>query len=412
MASVDWRKLHSVGEVKAVLRHDCQDSREAAATHANEDIQRDMTRLNTGVLDGYTVTARAYDERMAELPPPVRKDAVVGLGFSIPMPEGLPEEKEDEWSKKVYALMADAYGKKNLVCFVTHRDERHEYIDPDTKERRISRPHIQGVLVPESDGRLCAKEVTSRAKMTAINRSIHEMTQRDYGLDFMDGSRAKSRGSVETLKQRSALAALEARNRELETRNAELEKQVDGWGPKMVYKKAQQRREDAERAADEAEARQAEAEARRAEAEAERDRALQAAAEARRSAQEARQRAEEYTDKVQRERAAMTALEARTREQVAKAERLRDYWEKAGKTEPGTDGVLRYLRLTKTADGSRTLYDDYRHRAVYHSRQVSQKQEATLDGIIADATQRTRPVSRPVPRTINHVQEQDDELSL
>ena len=81
-------------------------------------------------------------------------------------------------------------------------------------------------MVPESEGRLCAKEVTSRANMQRINQAINDMTQRDYGLDYMTGEKSKSRGSVETLKQRSRRAELEQTNEKLEAKNAELEKQT------------------------------------------------------------------------------------------------------------------------------------------------------------------------------------------
>ena len=397
MASVAWTKLHSAGEVKGVLRHDCKDTRQAAATHSNEDIQRDMTKQNTGVLDGYADTARAYDERMAELPPPRRKDAVVGLGFSAPMPDGLPADKEDEWAERVYRLMADQYGEKNIVCFVVHRDERHEYIDPDTKEKTMSRTHIQGVLVPESEGRLCAKEVTGRANMQRINQAINDMTQRDYGLDYMTGEKSKSRGSVETLKQRSRRAELEQMNEKLEAKNAELEKMTDGPIPKAVYRKAKQRKEDAQKQAEEAKAEQQEAEAKRDEAE-------RQAEEAQQRASEARQQVEASHDTLKAMKAEAGAIRRTVADTVGKAEEIRDYMQRmaTGKLPPGDGAVLAYLKANKAPDG-KSLYTVYTEKAAAATRRVATKQYQDLDSVIADAQRRAQKLP-----DISHIKQRGD----
>lgn len=206
MASVNWTKMKTAQQVKAVLRHDCKDTREAAKTHTNADLNKDLTGQNYGVGDTYDTAREAFLKRLEEVTAgkTVRKDAVVGVGFSIPAPADLPEEKEKDWFNRVYEILGEKYGKDNICCFAVHVDEQHEYIDPDSKESRMSRSHAQGVMVPEVGGRLCAKEFVSRARMISINNEIDKMSQEEFGVKFMDGSQAKSRGSVETLKQRSA----------------------------------------------------------------------------------------------------------------------------------------------------------------------------------------------------------------
>lgn len=206
MASVNWTKMKTAQQVKAVLRHDCKDTREAAKTHTNADLNKDLTGQNYGVGDTYDTAREAFLKRLEEVTAgkTVRKDAVVGVGFSIPVPADLPEEKEKDWFNRVYEILGEKYGKDNICCFAVHVDEQHEYIDPDSKESRMSRSHAQGVMVPEVGGRLCAKEFVSRARMISINNEIDKMSQEEFGVKFMDGSQAKSRGSVETLKQRSA----------------------------------------------------------------------------------------------------------------------------------------------------------------------------------------------------------------
>ena len=216
MASVNWVKMKTTQQVKAVLRHDCKDTREAAQTHTNEDLDKTLTGQNYGFNDSYAEARDTFKKRLEAVTAgkTVRKDAVVGVGFSIPAPEGLPEVKEKEWFGRVYEILGETYGKENICCFAVHADERHEYIDPDTKESKMSRSHAQGIMVPEEDGRLCAKKFVSRARMISINNAIDKMSQEEFGVKFMDGSQAKSRGSVETMKQKSARAKID---KDLET---------------------------------------------------------------------------------------------------------------------------------------------------------------------------------------------------
>lgn len=216
MASVNWVKMKTTQQVKAVLRHDCKDTREAAQTHTNEDLDKTLTGQNYGFNDSYAEARDTFEKRLEAVTAgkTVRKDAVVGVGFSIPAPEGLPEAKEKEWFGRVYEILGETYGKENICCFAVHADERHEYIDPDTKESKMSRSHAQGIMVPEEDGRLCAKKFVSRARMISINNAIDKMSQEEFGVKFMDGSQAKSRGSVETMKQKSARAKID---KDLET---------------------------------------------------------------------------------------------------------------------------------------------------------------------------------------------------
>ena len=206
MASVNWVKMKTVQQVKAVLRHDCKDTREAAQTHTNRDLDKTLTGQNYGFNDSYTEARDAFQKRLETVTAgkTIRKDAVVGVGFSIPAPDRLPAAKEREWFGRVYEILGEKYGKDNICCFAVHTDERHAYIDPDSKERKMSRSHAQGIMVPETEGRLCAKDIVSRGRMIAINNAIDKMSQEEFGVQFMDGSKKKSRGSVETLKQRSA----------------------------------------------------------------------------------------------------------------------------------------------------------------------------------------------------------------
>ena len=226
MASADWQKIKSRQQVKAILRHNCKDTREQTQEHSNPHLRPELTATNTGLWDTYAEAAKRYDDRWAEVngDKTVRKDAVVGLGFSIPAPDALPEEQEDKWFVKVLDIMVTRYGYENIASFAVHRDERHEYIDPDTHERKMSRTHAQGILFPEADGTMCAKKIMTKGRMAELNRAIDEMSRTEFGVSFLTGKGTKSRGSVEEMKAKSLQAEIE----ELEQQRAALTREIEG----------------------------------------------------------------------------------------------------------------------------------------------------------------------------------------
>lgn len=226
MASADWKKIKSRQAVKAILRHNCKDTREQTKEHSNPHLRPELTATNTGLWDTYAEASKRYDDRWAEVngDKTIRKDAVVGLGFSIPAPDELPEDKEDKWFVKVLDIMSDRFGYENIASFAVHRDERHEYIDPDTHERKMSRTHAQGILFPEADGNMCAKKIMTKGRMAALNRAIDEMSRTEFGVSFLTGKGTKSRGSVEEMKAKSLQAEIE----ELEQKKATLTREIEG----------------------------------------------------------------------------------------------------------------------------------------------------------------------------------------
>ena len=67
----------------------------------------------------------------------------------------------------------------------------------------MSRSHLQCYVVPEHNGKLNGKWFSSRANMIKLNNSIHRMAPEQFGVTFMDGSKRKSRKTVEQLKNES-----------------------------------------------------------------------------------------------------------------------------------------------------------------------------------------------------------------
>lgn len=226
MASVDWKKYKTAGDVKARLRHDCQDTRENTKQHQNPHINKAMTNQNTGVWTEYKDARERFEKRLAEVTDgkTVRKDAVRGVGFNIPAPEGLTPDKEDAWFARALDIMGERYGLENVCCYTIHRDEVHDYYDTEKQAWCKSRVHAQGILVPEVDGSLCAKKVTARCRMMELNEAIDQMSRDEFGLAFMDGTKRKSRGSVEAMKAKSLQAEIE----DLEKQKAALTREIEG----------------------------------------------------------------------------------------------------------------------------------------------------------------------------------------
>lgn len=224
MASVDWKKYKTAGDVKARLRHDCQDTRENTKQHQNPHINKAMTNQNTGVWTEYKDARERFEKRLAEVTDgkTVRKDAVRGVGFNIPAPEGLTPDKEDAWFARALDIMGERYGLENVCCYTIHRDEVHDYYDTEKQAWCKSRVHAQGILVPEVDGSLCAKKVTARGRMMELNEAIDQMSRDEFGLAFMDGTKRKSRGDTEKLKAESLKAELELKEQELKAKEKAL----------------------------------------------------------------------------------------------------------------------------------------------------------------------------------------------
>lgn len=257
MASVNFAKFKTAGECKAMMRH-CDAAERVTKEHSNPDIDKALTASN-GAIKGltYTDVCAAYDRRIAALDAAEgvnkRKDRVTLMGLDVPRPAALKDADQDAWFRRVWDITSKAYGAENMLEGYIHRDEVHSYVDPTTKREVTSREHMHMYVIPERGGRLCAKECTSRASMIALNNAIQAMTEKEFGVQFMDGSRRKSRGTVEAMKAQSAIAEAERQAAEIlraaETRAAKLtlrESRIERKEKEQQAKEAEfQKREDA-----------------------------------------------------------------------------------------------------------------------------------------------------------------------
>lgn len=221
MASVDFAKQKSAVSAKAVFRHCASDTREKSK-HKNQQIDTSKTKENFSVkVTDYNSVCKAYDDRMKEVEKTntnKRKDRVTLLTLEYAIPDEIPYDKHEEYVKKVNEIVESMYGSENVLGWYVHRDEIHDYTDKDG-QRRTSKNHAHGFVVPELNGQLNAKQCSSRKNMVALNNAIDDMTKRDYGCTFKVGGK-KNTKTVEELKKESTLIEkLQAENRALRAEN-------------------------------------------------------------------------------------------------------------------------------------------------------------------------------------------------
>jgi hypothetical protein len=135
------------------------------------------------------------------------------IGMIIDIPDAITlmgHEKELEWLKAANDILTTfCGGKKNVVNAYYHFDERHKYIDPETKKERMSLNHAHYYAIPEVNGRLSGKIFSSRSRLIQLNNSLDEMTYQNFGVRYCTGEKKKSRSTVTHLKEKSKMAEIE-----------------------------------------------------------------------------------------------------------------------------------------------------------------------------------------------------------
>lgn len=214
----DKGKCKGSTAVKAAIRHnDCSPEMRAIAAKGNPDIDISRSHLNVNLTGtSYAERCALYDTRIAELDAMpnanIRSDRVTGQMIETPIPADLPEEQATAFLTRVMEIGVEMYGAKNLISADIHYDERHEYVDSRTREKAVSRIHLQQIYVPEVNGRLCGKEFSSRKRMMEYNKKVHQMARDEFGVEFMTGkgkSRDNQGKSIAELKADSIVAAAE-----------------------------------------------------------------------------------------------------------------------------------------------------------------------------------------------------------
>lgn len=222
MAAPQWKggKCKSVQKVKAFFRHNDKDRR-MEGQHTNPHIDKSKTK------DNFTYRGLSYKE-MCDVFDRLLSSVDVGrestgknarvLMQSVILypPRGLTRAQEIEWFMEAGKVLEDRYGE-NLIEIQFDMDEEHEYIDPQTKEKVISRNHGHARLFPNVGGKLNGKAFSSCAEIKALNNALDVMSVQKFGVHMMDGTGKKSKGTVEQLKAASLRAEVEQLEQVAET---------------------------------------------------------------------------------------------------------------------------------------------------------------------------------------------------
>lgn len=206
MASVNWLKIKTSRKVSGVLRH-CDTEKRLTDKHSNTDIDKNITSQNRDLIGGgYELAYLNYKEHLDYLDSQPdsnkRKDRVVCFCLETAVPAGLPEDQEDRWCDRTLEEVEKVLGKDNVFGAWEHKDEKHTYRDHDDT-LKMSRTHLHILCVPDVDGRLNGRKFSSLKNINKVNQAIHDMSEREFGVKFMDGTKKKGKKSVEELKLES-----------------------------------------------------------------------------------------------------------------------------------------------------------------------------------------------------------------
>ena len=180
--------------------------------YGNEDIDPTQAQANL-FIEGAAESRAAIRNAIAAIdeaipPKRIRADRKTVAELCIPAPrDGMSRDDAVQFLSAAYKEMATACDDMVIVGAAIHGDEVHSYIDPDSKERRESRLHMHVLVVPNVPERGCnMKSWLTRNKYRELNRVLDRVCERELGYSYQDGTKSRSRGDVERMKQRSLQA--------------------------------------------------------------------------------------------------------------------------------------------------------------------------------------------------------------
>lgn len=222
MSSFNFRKLKQT-DVKPLLRH-CDKYMRPKANHSNIHINKELSMKNVQLKRTYKETCKLYDDTLAELDSKPRSNRRIDrvscyVLESVIMESQCDDTKKEEektyqWIKGVIDILKNDYPEIVVLQWYIHRDEQHEYLNPETGKYVMSSPHVHIFVMPIVEGKLNSKKFFPNKKaFYDFNKKMDNLTISLYGHPFGDGTKKKSFSTVEQLKIASEKAELEARRK-------------------------------------------------------------------------------------------------------------------------------------------------------------------------------------------------------
>lgn len=212
MASVNLQKHNTQEACSGIIRHNYRES----SGHSNKDIRPELSHLNKtyGCMTGNEARERLKQRirQLDEIHPPqrIRADRKTCLSIVVTSPrEGMTPEQEAAWADAAWGVLGDMFGD-NLIDGVYHADEVHEYLERDGTVH-TSRGHLHADAVPWMDGYgLNMKHFFTKDLPVRINAALDAKCMEMFGFPYQDGTRKKSKGTVEELKAAEVVQKREA----------------------------------------------------------------------------------------------------------------------------------------------------------------------------------------------------------
>ena len=229
MASVDFQKLKTAQDVKSKLLH-CDSEKRLTHEHQNENISKEHTNRNIQTDLSYDDACMLYEHTIAELDKDPkankRKDRVTCFGLTIPISNDIPNGQRKKARERILDVVKKQYPECVIVADYLHADEQHWYTDAETGQKRLSMAHEHIYIVPIKDGKLNGKWFSSANNMTKLNNSMHMMFEKEFDVQFMDGTQRKSKKSVGRLKMESEKKEIEIEKEKIIRERVELRKEI------------------------------------------------------------------------------------------------------------------------------------------------------------------------------------------
>lgn len=220
--SADCRK-YKRSESASIIRHNDKEER-LKHEHKNQHIDKSMTYLNDDFIGmSYREKYNKFKFKINDLDKTtnknIRKNRVELVTVECHVPYEMFLEEHDDFIEKddkskensypkcrafmtqVYNYVKDWLGDENIISADVHFDEIHAYLDSRDKQVKLSMPHIHITAIPCIEGRLCAKQIYTKAAFTKLNKDIDTIAH-NMGYEFLTG-KSPGKLTVEQLKAMS-----------------------------------------------------------------------------------------------------------------------------------------------------------------------------------------------------------------
>ncbi len=217
-------------QVIRLLAH-CDKDLRLKAEHSNKHINKDLTYKNIQIGGSYEEVRKRFEDTLAELDSRPKSNRRIDRTCAFALEGVLPEPDESKdtelqknaWIAGIENIIKADYPEAVVLATYIHYDEVHEYINAETGEHVMSRPHMHMYVMPIINGRLCGKKFfPNPSSLRRFHRKVDELTQSIYGFSYGNGSKKKSYDTVEHLKIESEKAEIEERRSAVEEKEKEL----------------------------------------------------------------------------------------------------------------------------------------------------------------------------------------------